>query len=103
MALKIIWSSLAEKNLEEILAYWSKRNGSNSYSRKLASLIFQSAELLSNYPLLGKSSNLKKIRFKIVRNYYLIYEICQEEIHIHAIWDQKLNPIKLKKFLKTLS
>ena len=103
MPKRIIWSPLAERNLEEVLSYWTKRNQSSSYSLKLSNLLFDSVELLSQYPMLRKSTNLERVRLKVVRDFYIVYEVHENEIQIHAIWDTRQNPIKLSKLLRSLT
>lgn len=66
-------------------------------------MLFDSIELLAHYPFLGKTSTIEKVRLKVVRNYYIVYEVGEYEIHIHAIRDTRQNPVKLEKILKTLS
>lgn len=100
MVKRIVWSSRAEHNLKDILDYWNTRNKSKSYSRKLSNLIFEAIEIIQKYPDSGKPSNIANIRFRIVRDYYVIYEKSHDQISILAIWDTRQNPVKLKRILR---
>ncbi|WP_407692704.1 type II toxin-antitoxin system RelE/ParE family toxin [Reichenbachiella carrageenanivorans] len=71
MAFKIIWSPLAQQKRKEILVYWKERNGNNSYSRKLNALFVEAVKLLSKFPNIGKDSDIKDVKVKIVRDYLL--------------------------------
>ncbi|MBI6115734.1 type II toxin-antitoxin system RelE/ParE family toxin [Salegentibacter maritimus] len=99
MAKKVIWSSRAQNDRKEILEYWIKRNKSKVYSKKLAELFRQAEILVTNYPEIGKPTDSKNVRIKVVRDYLLIYEIKKNQIFILTIWDSRQNPKKLVKQL----
>ncbi|SKB59804.1 toxin YoeB [Salegentibacter holothuriorum] len=100
MAKKVIWSLRAQNDRKEILEYWIKRNKSKVYSRKLAKLFRQAEKLITNYPEIGKPTDSKNVRIKVVRDYLLIYEIKKNQIFILTIWDSRQNPEKLEKQLE---
>ena len=96
MAKQIVWSPRAKKELDEILHYWIKRTNSNSYSTKLAGLFEQAVQLLAIHPRVGRLTDDKTARVKIIRDYLLFYEEEQDQIHILAIWDSRRDPDELK-------
>ncbi len=100
MAKKVIWSLRAQNDRREILEYWIKRNKSKIYSRKLAELFRQAEKLISNYPEIGKPTDEVNVRIKVVRDYFLIYEVEKDQISILTIWDSRQNPDKLSKRLE---
>ena len=100
MAKRIIWSKRAQNDRKEILNYWTNRNKSKVYSRKLARLFKEAVKLIANYPEIGKPTDQEYIRIKIVRDYFLIYEIDREQIFILTIWDSRQNSEKLEKRLE---
>jgi len=60
-------------------------------------LYFQRAlHLAAAHPTLGKPTNKPKVRVKIVRDYFLIYEIQEDTIVLLTIWDTRRNPEKLE-------
>jgi toxin YoeB len=93
---KIVWSLQAKNNRVQILEYWIEHNNSSEYSRKLNTLFKQAAELISEYPSIGKLSGDKQARIKIVRDYWIVYDVSDSMIFILAIFDSRQNPIKLK-------
>ncbi|MEE4287606.1 MAG: type II toxin-antitoxin system RelE/ParE family toxin [Mariniphaga sp.] len=95
MARRIIWVLQAQKDRKEILAYWKDRNKSDHYSKKLDKLFRDALKLTAKYPWIGKPTNKQNIRIKIVRSYFLIYEIGTEEIIVLRIWDSRQNPKKI--------
>lgn len=96
MARRIVWVLQAQMDRKEILAYWKDRNKSANYSKKLDKLFREALILLLKYPFIGKPTNKKNIRIKIVRSYFLIYEITAEEIVVLRIWDTRQNPKKIE-------
>lgn len=100
MAKQVIWSLRAQNDRKEILEYWVKRNKSSEYSKKLNGLIKEAVKLISVYPDVGKITDNRKARIKIVGDYLIIYEIEKERIFLLTIWDSRQNPEKLSKVLK---
>ena len=96
MAKKIIWSLNAQKDRKNILQYWNKRNKSTRYSIKLNKLFKDAVKLISDYPRIGKLTDRANIRIKIVKDYLIIYEDLEDEIHILTIWDSRRDPINLE-------
>jgi toxin YoeB len=100
MAKQIIWSLRAQKDKREIFKYWSQRNKSNRYSKKLNQLFKEAILLLREHPYIGRSTDDNLIRIKIVKEYLLIYEVKETSIIILSIWDGRQDPTKLDDILK---
>jgi len=100
MAKQIIWSIRAQNDRKDILKYWIQRNKSQKYSRKLARLFKEAVKLVANYPEIGKSTDDKYVRIKLVRDYLIVYEISEKRIFILTIWDSRQDPGKLKNRLE---
>ena len=96
MAKKVIWSLRAQTDRKDILRYWIQRNKSNYYSVRLNKLFEEAANLISVFPNVGKKTEQENIRIKIVRNYLLVYEEFENEIHILAIWSSHQDHSNLK-------
>jgi toxin YoeB len=96
MAKKIIWSLRAHTDRKDILHYWNQRNKSKRYSIKLNKLFKDAIKIVSIYPKIGRPTNLENVRIKIVKDYLIIYEELESEIHILTIWDSRQDPIKLQ-------
>ncbi|HET8802982.1 MAG TPA: type II toxin-antitoxin system RelE/ParE family toxin [Aequorivita sp.] len=95
MAKKVIWSDRAKFELYDLLEYWIQRNKSEEYSIKLNGLFDEAVEQIRKYPESGKHSIDKEIRFIIVRDYLLFYEIREKIIFILTIWDSRQSPASL--------
>ena len=92
---QIIWSLRAKNERREILEFWFKKNKSSVYSKKLNMLFMEAISLISVYPAIGKLTEDKNARIKIVRNYLIIYEECNSQIVILTIFDSRQDPHNL--------
>ena len=93
---EIIWSLRAKNDRIKILEFWIESNKSILYSRKLNNLFKKAAKFISEYPTVGKPTDDKKARIKIVRDYLIIYEVHKSAVVILTIFDSRRNPEKLK-------
>ena len=96
MAGRIIWTSRATIELNEILLYWIERTKSKRYSRKLNRMFHEGAIYLSKNPETGRPTDFPNIRLRLIRDYYLFYQIGEHDIRIITIWDSRRNPDKFK-------
>lgn len=96
MALKLRWTRQALDDRKEILNYWTKRNKSSEYSRKLDQDFKKSLELVKKYPNIGKPSEIIGVRLKIAKHYYIVYKETSEFIFVLNIWDTRRNPEDFK-------
>jgi plasmid stabilization system protein ParE len=96
MAKEIRWSVRADQDRLEIIEYWTNRNKSTHYSIKLARLFIEKVEFLAQSPGLGKATKSPFVRVKIVRDYFIYYNIESTYIEIITIWDSRRNPAKFK-------
>ncbi|XOV95014.1 MAG: type II toxin-antitoxin system RelE/ParE family toxin [Bacteroidota bacterium] len=96
MARRIIWTKIAQEDRKQIFEYWNNRNKSKQYSKKLQSLIKESLHLVGNNPLIGKKSDLKDVRIKIVRDYQLFYQFTEDSVFVLSVWDSRQDPDKLE-------
>lgn len=100
MALQIVWTDLAEVQLDNILRYWVKRNNSTAYAIKLNELIQQTVRILSIYPDSRRITNNKNLRLKSVKDYFVYYSYNKELLNIVAICDMRRDPKHIKKLLE---
>jgi len=88
---KIVWSNRAKIRLYAILDFYVVRNKSKVYSKKLQKLISKEVKLLLKQPDLGLKTSEDTTRGLIIENYIVYYEITDEKIIIHTIWDSRQN------------
>ncbi|MCF2219942.1 type II toxin-antitoxin system RelE/ParE family toxin [Chryseobacterium sp. PS-8] len=92
MAKQIIWTKRASNEWLDILQYWINRNKSNSFSIKLNNLIKNNLELLSEFPDIGRKTDIPNVSVKIVHKYLLYYECVDHKIYILTIRHGSKNP-----------
>ncbi|MBP9932844.1 MAG: type II toxin-antitoxin system RelE/ParE family toxin [Chitinophagaceae bacterium] len=101
MVRKVVWSKEASQERNNLFTYWNQRNKSNLYSQKLFFLIKAAIHSLKINPEVGKPTNRKDTKLRIVRDYYIVYRIKPDMIYILSVWDTRQNPIKLEEILNT--
>jgi plasmid stabilization system protein ParE len=89
---KIVWSNRAKIRLYYILNFYIVKNKSKVYSIKLQKLISKEVNLLLKQPDLGLKTSEDTTRGLIIENYIVYYEITDDKIIIHTIWDSRQNP-----------
>jgi plasmid stabilization system protein ParE len=91
-ARKIIWSHKANIKLFQILEFYSERNKSTTYSKKIFRKFKKELSLLKTQPELGTRTDDEQIRGLIVDKFILFYEVTTEAIIVHSVWDSRQNP-----------
>jgi plasmid stabilization system protein ParE len=89
---KIVWSDRAIKRLFGILEFYDQRNKSKTYSKKLYRLIQKQVSVLIKLPDIGLKTTEDTIKGLIVGDYIIYYQITDDKIIIHTIWDSRQNP-----------
>jgi len=92
---KIIWSERAKNKLFNILEFYIQRNQSKTYSARLYKLISDEVKLLSRHPQLGFKTTDDTIRGLIIQDYIIFYEVQDNIIIIHSIWDCRRDPARI--------
>lgn len=93
---KIIWSQRATIKLFGILDFYANRNKRKTYSSKLYKRFIKELGQLHKHPNLGKATDFDSIRGLIVEEFILLYEIMEDRIVVHTIWDCRQNPEDLR-------
>lgn len=92
---EVIWTKVSEIQLKEILDFFTKRNKSGQYSRKLYNKFKTELKIVAKNPEIGLKTKLDLIRGLIVDDYILFYEILEDKILILKVWDCRQNSDKL--------
>lgn len=88
---KINWTAKANSERKEILDYWINRNKSKVYSMKLNALFIETLKQIAENPTIGRKTELKDVRVKIVSGYLLFYEYNQKQLKVLTVWDGHRN------------
>ncbi len=100
MAKQVVWSLRAQDDRKNILSYWRQRNKSNTYSEKLNLLFKEAVNTIRDFPKIGKLTDDRNARIKVVRDYLIIYEETETTIYILTVWDGRQDPAELVKVLR---
>ena len=100
MVKQIIWTLEAKSNKKEILLYWNNRNKSKAYSKKLNLLFKEAIRLISDFPEIGRPTNIENVRIKVVKDYLIIYETTPVCIYVLTIFDGRRDPEILRRVLQ---
>ena len=57
MARKVVWTQTARNQRRSILEYWTNRNKSNEYAKKLISITRNKLKLISQSPYLAREAD----------------------------------------------
>ena len=95
MALNIVWTHRASRNLEAILEYLVKEWGDVS-TKKLIKDVYDFLDLLVEFPEIGSIENKEKeIRvFTLVNQLNIFYRITTDKIIILGLFNNRQNPAK---------
>jgi len=95
---KVIWSSRAKIDLQEILDFFYSRNGTKTYSKKLNVTFRKSVRLLARHSDIGNPTDIQNVRCLIEGDYSIFYKLESNTIEILTIWDSRQNPDHLSIF-----
>ena len=55
----------------------------------------KATQTLSEYPTIGRLTDSKLVRIKVVEHYYILYEFSDDNLYILSIFDSRQDPIKI--------
>ncbi len=93
---KVVWSHRARIRLLMIIEFYSERNKSKTYSKKLYTKFNKELSLLHKQPEIGIKTEIEAVRGLIVDEFILFYEVTTEMIIVHTLWDSRQNPSDLR-------
>ena len=93
---KVTWSNRAKIKMFAIFDFYTERNKSPAYAKKLYKRFRKELALLDAQPELGILTDEEEIRGLIVENFILFYEVNSTTIFVHTIWDCRQNPNDLR-------
>ncbi len=90
---EVKWTEKAVRTRKSIFKYWNNRNKSKIYSSKLSHLFNEGLKIVAEFSESSDESSKKDVRLKLVRDYYLVYQITIDSIIVLDIWDTRQNPL----------
>ena len=79
-----------------ILEFYTERNKIKTYSKKLYTKFNKELSLPLKQLEIGIKTELDSVRGLIVEEFILFYEVTDEMIIIHTLWDSRQNPAYLR-------
>ncbi|HNP20403.1 MAG TPA: type II toxin-antitoxin system RelE/ParE family toxin [Fulvivirga sp.] len=86
---KIVWSSRAKSELQQVLEFYVQRNGNPNYSLKILKEVEELLTVLSKRELIGRLTSNKVTRVIPLKVYLVFYEINKDRIEILSFWDNR--------------
>ncbi len=96
----VVWTKTAIKQRRNILAYWTRRNGSTHYAEKLISIISNKLKLILQNPDASQWAAFPNTRVAAIGHFSIFYKITDTNIIITAFWDNRQDPKKLLYVLR---
>lgn len=101
MEMRIEWSELSERQLQDIFDYYSLEV-SLKIARKIVNRIIDRVSILESNPLAGAKEELlsdysEDFRYLVENNYKIIYWKKENLITIASVFDCRQNPTKINK------
>lgn len=96
----VVWTETAVRQRREVLKYWTIRNGSDTYAKKLIKITGDKVKTIANYPELGVETNMDGVRMSAMGHFSLYYRFTDTSIIVMAFWDNRQDPGLLLKLIK---
>jgi plasmid stabilization system protein ParE len=96
----VIWTETAAKQRREVLKYWTMRNGSHEYAKKLIKITKNRVNVIAKYPESGVTTQDGNTRMSAIGHFSIFYKVNDDTIFIVAFWDNRQDPASLLKLMQ---
>lgn len=96
MAKRVVWSLRAQSDRQAILEYWHAKNGTKTYSNKLAAEFRETVRYIAEHNYIGVATDEEHVRIAVCGHYLMFYELKEEAIEIFTVWHSRRDPRNLK-------
>jgi len=100
MVKQVVWTITARKQRQNILEYWTERNGNKRYSQKISILVRNRVKFIVKFNYLGKDTDFGDVRVTSAGHFSIFYKIYSDRIIIMSLWDSRQDPDKLVAIIK---
>ena len=98
---RLKWTQNSKLEVNIIINFFNKRNGSNRYSHYLKGEIKDTLKLVAAQPMIGYSTEYPHIRQALViDDYSIFYHHSDELITVLVFWDNRRDPARLAYTLR---
>jgi plasmid stabilization system protein ParE len=98
---KVIWTAIAAKQRQEILRYWTNRNGSPAYAEKLIMLTATRINIILKHPEAYRTTVYPETRVSAMGHFSILYKLTDSHLIVTAFWDNRQDPNTLLEIIKT--
>ena len=95
MALTIEFSRRSTKQLQTILTFYDKRNGSDDYSRRLLCCILEDLQRFAQMPMASSPSTRPDVRFFYKMGLTIIFRYNTRKLTVLSIRSSARKPLKI--------
>ena len=95
MARVIEFSVRSTMQLQKILAFYDKRNGSDAYSRRLMQNLMDDLQLMAKMPLASSPSTRPDVRFFYLMGFTIIFRFNTKKLTVLSIRSSHRKPLKV--------
>lgn len=93
---EIRWTLRATQDKLAIYEYWTNRNKSILYVRKLEKLFNEAIKIAAIYPLAGIQTEVINVRIQIIKDFKIVYRVNENILEVLTIWETRQHPKNLK-------
>ena len=97
MALTIEFSRRSTYQLQKILTFYDKRNGSEAYSRRLLQCLMEDLQRLSQMPTASSPSTRPDVRFFHLMGFTIIFRFNTRKLTVLSIRSSARKPLMVYK------
>jgi plasmid stabilization system protein ParE len=97
----VVWTETAAFQRKEILKYLVKRNGTTTYAEKLIKLVSSQIKIIQKNPKLFRKADFPDTHVSVLGHFSIFYKYNKTQIILTAFWDNRQDPEKLLKILKS--
>ena len=98
---RIKWTQNSKLEVNIIINFFNKRNGSNRYSHYLKGEIKDTLKLVAAQPMIGYSTEYPHIsQALVIDDYSIFYHHSDELITVLVFWDNRRDPARLAYTLR---
>ncbi len=95
----IVWTETASLQRRDILKYWTVRNGSDKYAKKLIKLIASRINIIAKNPDAFRLTDFPNTRVSAMGHFSILYKSSDDLLIITGFWDNRQDIKKLSKIL----
>lgn len=97
---QIVFTKTAVKQRRAILEYWTRRNGSSLYAKKLIKITAEHLNVIAEFPESFKKSEIPNVHESSMGHFSIYYQFTNETIIVMAFWDNRQDPAALLKLIE---